>query len=809
VRLTIERLRTLVLAAGVLLVLALIAFLALARWKTREAIREIPKRLGADIQRQANEFVYTQSHGGHTLFKIRASHLVQMKSGGQAELENVQIELYGQDGTTVDRIRGGKFQYDQKAGIATAAGPVEITIMKPNQAPAVAPNVRPNSQLATAPPLANAAAGQIDVKTSGLTFNQKTGIATTAQRVEFSVVQGSGSSIGATFDSQQGHLVLDHDVLLNVRRGPDNVVLRAGHGEFLRDALTCDLSSASASYRNGEATAGQAQILFREDGSAVRLDAREGFRLTSAAGAKIAAPTGSLEFNEKNEPTRGRLEGGVTMQSENSDRKVNGAAPTAQLAFAAGGVLRHAHMERGVVLHSEQSGEGGARVVREWHSPVADVDFRNGAHGAIEIASVKGTGGVEVTGHMQRPGTAVVPSRMAADVVTATFGAHQELNRITGAGHASMDQTTASGVRQQTTGDRLTAQLASGGRPRGKAAAASSQQIQSATIEGHVVLTEQQATKPGEPPQPSLRATAGKAVYDGASEWLRLTQSPWVDDGGMQLAADRLDVSQASGDALAHGNVKATWLQNESGARGKSQPTGLTLGGDGPAHVIAADAELHKAADEAVFRGKARLWQDANSISAPEIVLNRKRQTLTARGSGAAQPVNLVLLSSGTLQPEPAKKSERRGEPSVITVRAGDLKYSAAERKAVLHAGSIAAVQADTASATTSAREVEILLLPSGKHPGANSAATQLDRLTARGNVVVSSLGRKGTGEQLVYSGETGQYILTGTAGAPPQMTDPAHGTVTGQALIFNSRDDSVSIEGQGHKTLTQTVAPR
>jgi len=40
-------------------------------------------------------------------------------------------------------------------------------------------------------------------------------------------------------------------------------------------------------------------------------------------------------------------------------------------------------------------------------------------------------------------------------------------------------------------------------------------------------------------------------------------------------------------------------------------------------------------------------------------------------------------------------------------------------------------------------------------------------------------------------------------------MTDPARGSVTGEALIFNSRDDSVSIEGQGHKTLTQSVAPR
>jgi lipopolysaccharide export system protein LptA len=809
VRLTIERLRTLVLTAGVLLVVALIAFLGLARWKTRQAIKELPKRLGADIQRQANEFVYTQSNGRHTLFKIRASRLVQLKNGGKAELENVQIELYGQDGSTVDRISGGKFQYDQKAGIATAAGPVEITIMKPNQAPVVAPKALPNAGLNASPPLANAAAGQIDVKTSGLIFNQKTGVATTAQRVEFSVVQGSGSSMGATFDSQQGQLVLDQDVQLNVRRGPDTVILRARHGEFLRDALTCDLRGASASYRNGEAMAGQAHVLFREDGSAVRLDARDGFSLTSATGARIAAPTGSLEFNEKNQPTKGNLEGGVTMQSENGDRKVNGAAPTAQLAFAAGGVLRHAHMERGVVLHSEQSGDGGAREVRDWRSPVADVDFRNGPHGALEIASVQGTGGVEVTGQMQRPGAVVVPSQMGADVVTAKFGAHQELSQITGTGRAHMDQTTSSGVHQQTTGDRLTAQLASSARPRGKASSAPSQQIQSATIEGHVVLTEQQPAKSGEPPQPSLRATAGKAVYDGASEWLRLTDNPWVDDGGLQLAADRLDVSQASGDALAHGNVKATWLQNESGARGKTQPTGVTLGGEGPAHVIAADAELHKAKDQAVFRGKARLWQGANSISAPEIVLDRKRQVLTARGSGAAQPVNLVLLSSGGLQREQISKTEKRGEPSVITVRAGDLKYSASERKAVLHAGSVDAVQANTSSATTSAREVEILLLPSGKHAGPSGEAAQLERLTARGNVVVASQGRKGTGEQLVYSGETGQYTLTGTASSPPRLTDPAHGTVTGQALIFNSRDDSVSIEGRGHKTLTQTVAPR
>ena len=28
-------------------------------------------------------------------------------------------------------------------------------------------------------------------------------------------------------------------------------------------------------------------------------------------------------------------------------------------------------------------------------------------------------------------------------------------------------------------------------------------------------------------------------------------------------------------------------------------------------------------------------------------------------------------------------------------------------------------------------------------------------------------------GEQLVYTSDTGNYVLTGTAAAPPQLTDP------------------------------------
>jgi len=81
--------------------------------------------------------------------------------------------------------------------------------------------------------------------------------------------------------------------------------------------------------------------------------------------------------------------------------------------------------------------------------------------------------------------------------------------------------------------------------------------------------------------------------------------------------------------------------------------------------------------------------------------------------------------------------------------------------------------------------------------------------MTAGGHVVITSGGRRGTGEKLVYTSESGEYVLTGTSQAPPRLSDTARGTVTGNALIFNSRDDSVSIEGGAGKTQTETVAPR
>jgi lipopolysaccharide export system protein LptA len=563
-----------------------------------------------------------------------------------------------------------------------------------------------------------------------------------------------------------------------------------------------------------------------------------------------------MEFDEHNQPRHGRLEGGVVLDSTQegdskqggdsaqSGRTVHGTSPTAELDFTVQGQLRHAHMERGVTFASEETNAEAAgqtlHVSRTWRSPVADVDFRairSAGKSQVEPETIHGTGGVVITSESRRGDSTPAPSKMTADEVAGTFGAGSSLRTLVGTGHATMEQTTATGAHQTASGDRLQTQFvedrahgnkgareqgSEGTAARGGTQTVGADDVQTAELDGHVVLFEQPAQKPEAQPQPPLRATAGRAVYEGAGEWLRLTINPRIVNGGLELTAEKVDVSRQSGDAFAHNNVKATWSGGVSTGgvpNGAQNQSGTALGGNGPAHVIAAEAQLNESTGEATFRGHARLWQQANSVAGPEIVLNQHLQTLVARTGDATNPVRAVLLSAGAPgtgigagsahgQSAAGNTAAKPATPSVIRVRGGDLWYSDAEHRAVMHGGVAGAVVAETGTATSTSDNVELRLIPAGK--GDNGAGqAQVDRMTATGHEVLTSGGRRGTGEQLVYSSVTGDYVLTGTAAAPPRMTDPEQGSVTGEALIFHSRDDSVSIEGGGQQTRTETTAPQ
>jgi len=811
VRFTIERLRTLVLVAGVLLVIALGVFLGLGKYRNRFIRKDLPHALGLGIQEEANGFVYTHEVRGHTLYRIRASKQLQLKKEGKVflQLHDVSIELYAEDGSRVDRIEGGEFEYNPGVGIAKAMGPVEITLMKPTVPPAIAPNAKAENALGSkqvpeklASAAQSAASGEIHVKTSGLIFNRESGEASTENKVEFSLTQGNGSAVGAKYDAHDGVLVLDHDVELSIERGAQPLKMFARHAEFNRDDQACTLRAATLRYGNNASSAETAKITFRNDGSAQRLDAMGGISVTTLTGGRLSAPKGTLAFDEHNEPLHARLEGGVSIDSDRDGRKVHGGAPSMELVFAGKGVLRSAHLEKGVQIESDET-QGTTRAHRGWTSPVLDIAFKEAGRGKVEPASMHGTDGVVVTAFTQRGGKAAIPERLVADDVTGEFGPHGALTGFRGHGHTTITQSTAAGVQQSTSGDDLVAHLGPAEGTTGKNGQQGGVQIHSATVDGHVVLVQQPAPKAGVA-QAAVRATAGHADYGQGGQWLHLTGNPRVTDGGLELSADKLNVSQESGDSLAQGNVKGTWKGDpkRSSAGGQS----IDLGAGGPVHAVAQEAELKRSTGAATFRGNVRLWQEGNSIEAPVVVLDRTKQTLMAQTSSAKTPVQVVLVSAMAAIPgQQAKQSD----PSVIRVTGGELRYSGSERKAVMRSGAAGVVVASTADANTRSNEVELVLLPAGNHARNVGAGGQVDRMTSQGHVEVASAGRRGVGEKLVYTNDTGDFVLTGTASAPPQLIDPAHGTVTGQALIFNSRNDSVRVDGEGHKTTTMTTSPK
>ncbi len=808
IRFSIERLRALVLVVGLVLLVAIAASLVVGHLKRKLLHPDLPKRLGVDIQVQADGFDYTQTTKGKTIFKIHAARAVELKAGGKAQLHDVRIELYGEDGSRTDTITGAEFDYDKAAGLAQAKGPVEILLMKPGVAPAIAQTdeaagktVGKVLDAGKMPALVGEiAAGQIRVRTSGLSFDQKSGRATTAERVEFAVSQGSGEAMGADYDSTSGRLELGKEIHLRAQRPGGDVTVDAGHAEFVRGEETCRMQQAQVRSQGSTAAMGDALLHFRQDGSVSELDGSGGVELSSASGSRMTAPRGKLEFDGQNHPTHGQMEGGAVLTSSQDGRISRGSAPVMMVEFGHGGVLESARLlgDGGQGVRFESALAGGQEK-RSWDSQIANIRFVARGTGKVEASQLTGTGGVVLK--TEDPGGAW--SRMSAAAMTAKLGPGMTLERLEGQGQAHFDQRTATGAEQASSADRLQAQFRADKPAKGKQQGGmSANSLVSLTETGHVTLSDQPAGGAA-----GLRATAARLDYDGTAEVAHLTgaggQRPVVESGGLQLAAAKIDFNRQTGDAVADGDVKASWAD----AGGKGMPGGGLMAGTGgsPAHVVAAHAELKQASGEATFRGAARLWREGSSVAAPVLVLNRTRQTLHAAGDGA-NPVRTVLAGAGNA----AKKDSL----NLVRVRSAALDYSEGERVAHFTSGQGGAVsqvtaeasQAGQAPVTVNADRLDAAMLSAGVKA---AGGLGVDRLTAEGRLAVEFPGRKGFGEKLVYTGDDGVFRLTGTAAARPRVVDPERGTVTGSVIRVRTADQSVEVDGEGTRTVTETRSPK
>ena len=150
-----------------------------ARSKAQNALKEVPAKIGIEIQQSAQGFTVSRSEQGHTVFKIQASKAVQYKSGGRAELHDVTITLYGRDSSRFDQIYGADFEYDPQSGDVIGKGQVQMDL-EANPEGMIHPDQ------ATPKELKN----PVHLTTTNLLFNQKTGNAHTQEKVSLQPAPG-------------------------------------------------------------------------------------------------------------------------------------------------------------------------------------------------------------------------------------------------------------------------------------------------------------------------------------------------------------------------------------------------------------------------------------------------------------------------------------------------------------------------------------------------------------------------------------------------------------------------------------------
>ncbi len=837
-RLTIRGLRRWIVGAAALLLAVVAGFVIYGRNRFRHIEKDLPGRLGINIQQTANTITFSQSTQGHTLFTLKAAKQVQLRSG-HVLLHDVDITLYGPPGSgRRDRIAGDDFDYDQTHGVIVSQGEVDIELQGIGKA---APAPGDGTE-----PVTNA----IRVKTRGLTFLQKTGEASTPQKVEFEFPRAAGTAVGADYNSKTGVVVLDSQVHITTSNNGKAVVLDAGHATLMRASNQALLVSPVINYETEEGNSDQATVDFRKDGTAEKIDAMGHVRMKTDQGTTVNAATAHIFLDTKSQPTRTDLGGGVQFASTRENETMHGSSGSGTLLFAGANAgthsqptLRHGGFRDNVSFEENVSGlakDPRGHAEKRLLAQKLDVEF----------APVKGGRGVEARKAIAegRPvvTTRQVPSkgpeqttRIDGDRLVATLGAGNALRQLDGTGNTEIVQSSTDGARNTAKGDLLHAtfvqQLAPGSARTPRSAVKESAgksgtphmetTLETATEDGNVVLTELPANhpvtttasvsgtaakKPGATAQPTtLTGWAQHAEYHAADNLLRLTGSPRISDGAaMQLAADQIDYHRDTQDAEASGNVKATYAQPSSTRKDGAQNAAPAMGGKGPVHIIADRATMDHGKNEEFFYGTerhpARMWQDPDSLLAPTIEIDRAQNLLKAWGenTGSTPVVNANFTT--------ALGGSQRA--SVVQVRSRTLVYSDPSRQADFR-GSVTAERGDEAVHADHA--VLYLKPPSGQSDqnaskaAPSKQASRLDHLVASGHVLFTEPGRRGSGEKLVYTADDGRYVLTGSEAAPPQLWDRAHGTTTGEVLIFSSQDDKVEVSGGKSSAVTETRAKK
>jgi lipopolysaccharide export system protein LptA len=753
-----KRLRRWFAAAAIFVIAVSLVYYLYGRIRTWQVVERTPVKMGVEVQQSTQGFTLSKSEAGRTIFTVHASKAVQYKEGGRALLRDVNILVYGRRSDRFDQISGDNFEYDPNSGDIIAHGEVTIDLEGNAQGP-----LRPDQ--AAPMELKN----PIHLKTSGLTFNQKTGAAATRQKIEFRTSQAAGTAVGASYDAKSNTLTMGSDVRIETL---DGATILAAHAVMAQNPRRAALDAARMERPTSDIEADRLTLFLRDDNSISRMVATGAVRGNTRAdnSVRVTATQGDFTLGLKNEMQSGVLSGGVRLEQQGPS-PIHGSAERAVLAFGPRNLLTKVKAMDGVrFVQDQRSTVKQAAQSVELASDALDLFLTEGRleHGV--------TGGLaRITIHPQTPTPSQGDTVITAGRFDMNFGKDSRLEALHGEPDTRIVSSAPGQPDKVSSSETLDAAFNAGG----------DGGIESVIQKGNVRYNDAQRS-----------AFARQARYTPGDENLLLTGSPrWV-EGGSTTTARVLRINRSTGDASADGDVKTVYRET------RSQPGGALLGGPEPIHVTADSMTAHRQSSTATYTGSARLWQGTNIVEAPMIEFERTNRVLTAGGSpqplgnrsglgavpGVAPKVSTVFL-----------QNDRKGSATPVTVTSSSLTYSDLKHLAVYQG----LVLLKSTDGTVNADHADVLLKPrsSSGSPKGTSDASQIEEIVAKGHVVMQQPSRKAVGNTMIYTASDEKYVLSG---GRPSIFDAERGVTTGDSLTFYNRSDTVLV---GSESSARTIS--
>jgi lipopolysaccharide export system protein LptA len=744
-----RRKRGLLLAA----IVVILGAVAVSYYSRRERLARQapppPQALPREVEAVASDWVWSHTAGGRPVVEVRAKQFRQV--GGRFELERVDLRLYHNDGSRFDGVKSARAEFDVAQGSLYSEGEVEITMGLPAQGPAQGRLVL--------------------VRSSGVTFESRTGRASTERLAAFSFDQGQGQAVGASYDPGTRELHMKSQVELNWRgRDPASKPMKLEAGELIyreRDALV-SLSPWARLTRENTLLEAAGALVFLADGAIQKVESRQarGTDRYPDRQLEYAAEHLTMHFSPRGEVEKITADGkaGLVALSEAARTTVRAERVDLDFDLSSGqSVLRKALAMGSSSMESVPLPRPGRALpeTRVLRSEVIQLAMRAGGR---EIDSVETHAPGEVEFLPNRPEQR--HRRMAGERMWISYGPENRVRSVRAVEVRTSSEGPAPPKGKPVPPPALTSS-------KDLAAEFDSQTGQLARLEQWGDFRYEEGAR---------KAQAGRAVLEEAREVITLEQNARVWDAAGSTAADWIRLEQRTGDVTAQGKVISSRLPDRKGGS-----SGL-LSTDQPLEARAGRMITTERRQKVRYEGSAVLWQGANRLRAETVDIDRAARRLEAHGGVWTQFADAPKGGSDA--------AKRKGPPVFAVVESADLNYTEADRLARYSGGARlrrAALEVRAGQIRAYFREA--------------SAQSSLDRAYADGQVEVVEQTpdrvRKGLAEHAEYYADDSRIVLWGGA---PSLADSLRGQSRGERLTYWADDDKLLINGDEQRPVVSRL---